>query len=37
MDYDPKYYAKKYGEMWGLIQRHPIIGHLPHARIAGFS
>lgn len=30
-------FATKYGEMWGYIQRHPIIGHLPHIRIVGFS
>ena len=30
-------YRRDYGEMWGYLQRHPIIGHMPHVRIVGFS
>jgi hypothetical protein len=30
-------FAKSHGELWGAIERHPIIGQMPHARIAGFS
>ena len=30
-------FAKSHGELWGAVERHPIIGQMPHARIAGFS
>ncbi len=29
--------ATNFGEMWAYIQRHPLIGHMPHVRIAGLS